>query len=67
MKLEQNGEWFEGEDPNTFAAAARNAVENAEEELRRRGQDLPRLYEVRLQVMAEGPLSGYRVLISPGG
>jgi hypothetical protein len=25
------------------------------------------LYEVRLQVTAHGPLSGYRVLVSPGG
>ena len=60
-------EWFEGEDPNNFAAAARNAVENAEEEYRRRGDDFPTLYDVRLQVLAEGPLSGYRVSISPGG
>lgn len=61
------GEWFDGEDPESFAAAARVAVENAEAEYRRRGQQFPRLYNVRLQVMAEGPLSGYRVLISPGG
>jgi hypothetical protein len=67
MVPEQEGEWFEGEDPNTFAAAARNAVENAEEEYNRRGQEYPTLYDVRLQVKAEGPLSGYRVLISPGG
>ena len=67
MMNPEEGEWFEGEDAGSFAAAARNAVENAEEELRRRGEDLPRLYDVRLQVMAEGPLSGYRVLVSPGG
>lgn len=67
MKAEHEREWFEGEDPSSFAAAARNAVENAEEEFRRRGDDYPPLYDVRLQVMAEGPLSGYRVLISPGG
>ena len=65
MKPER--EWFEGEDPNSFAAAARNSVENAEEEYRRRGEDFPNMYDVRLQVLAEGPLSGYRVLISPGG
>jgi hypothetical protein len=28
---------------------------------------LPREYDVRLQVTAEGPLSGYRVLVSPSG
>ena len=65
--MEPEQEWFEGEDPNNFAAAARNAVENAEEEYRRRGDDFPTLYDVRLQVLAEGPLSGYRVSISPGG
>jgi hypothetical protein len=67
MLKPDDGEWFEGEDPSNFAAAARNAVENAEEEYRRRREDFPRVYDVRLQVLAEGPLSGYRVLISPGG
>ena len=66
MKQEE-GEWFDGTDTQSFAAAARRAVENAEEELRRRGQELPREYDVRLQVTAEGPLSGYRVLVSPSG
>jgi len=66
MKQEE-GEWFEGTHPESFAAAARTAVENAEEVIRRRGEELPREYDVRLQVTAEGPLSGYRVLVSPGG
>jgi hypothetical protein len=64
---QEEGEWFEGTDPETFAAAARTAVENAEEVIRRRGEELPREYDVRLQVTAEGPLSGYRVLVSPSG
>jgi hypothetical protein len=67
MKTEDGREWFEGEDPENFAAAARNAVENAEDEYRKRGDEFPKLYDVRLQVRAHGPLSGYRVLISPGG
>ena len=67
MKDDEGREWFEGEDSSSFAAAARVAVENAEEEFRRRGDDFPGLYDVRLQVKAHGPLSGYRVLVSPGG
>jgi hypothetical protein len=67
VALKPEGEWFPGEDPNSFAAAAVIAVENAEKEYRRRGEEFPKEYEVRLQVLAEGPLSGYRVLISPSG
>ena len=67
MVKPDDGEEFVGEDPKSFAAAARKAVENAEEEYRRRGEDFPTVYDVRLQVLAEGPLSGYRVFVSPGG
>jgi hypothetical protein len=67
MRQEGEGEWFEGTDPNSFAQAARIAVENAEEEFRRRGEDLPSEYDVKLRVLAHGPLSDYRVLISPHG
>ena len=67
MKPEGELEWFPGEDPNSFAAAAVIAVENAEEVFRKRGEDYPKEYDVRLQVLAENPLSGYRVLISPSG
>jgi hypothetical protein len=62
-----DGEWFEGSDTESFAAAARTAVENAEDVIRERGQELPRQYDVRLQVTAEGPLSGYKVFVSPSG
>jgi hypothetical protein len=67
MKTEHGREWFDGDDPNNFAAAAKKAVENAEDEFRRRDKEFPKLYDVQLQVEAEGPLSGYRVWISPGG
>lgn len=67
MEKPENGEEFVGEDPNSFAAAARNAVENAEEEYTRREEGFPSVYDVRLQVLAEGPLSGYRVFVRPGG
>jgi hypothetical protein len=67
MKREGEGEWFEGSDTQSFAAAARRAVEHAEEVLGGRGEDLPTLYDVRLQVTAEGPLSGYKVFVSPTG
>ena len=56
-------EWFSGESPDSFAAAAKNAVERAEKEL----GEVKTEYDVRLQVLAEGPLSGYRVLVSPTG
>jgi hypothetical protein len=63
MTLENDRQWFAGESRNSFAAAAVAAVEHAEEEL----GEIPKEYDVRLQVLAEGPLSGYRVLISPTG
>jgi flavin-binding protein dodecin len=56
-------EWYAGESRESFAAAARNAVERAEEEL----GEIKSEYDVRLQVLAEGPLSGYRVYVSPTG
>ena len=67
MKREDDREWFDGTDPQSFAAAARTAVENAEAEILRRGGQLPREYDVRLGVTAEGPLSGYKVFVSPSG
>ncbi|HEU5064655.1 MAG TPA: hypothetical protein VFT86_02045 [Gaiellaceae bacterium] len=56
-------EWYPGESPDSFAAAAKNAVEHAEEVT----GEIKREYDVRLQVLAEGPLSGYRVFVSPTG
>jgi flavin-binding protein dodecin len=63
MTLEQDRQWFSGESPDSFAAAAKNAVRRAEEEL----GEIKSEYDVQLQVLAEGPLSGYRVLVSPTG
>lgn len=62
---EPNEEWFEGSDPKSFAEAARIAVENAEEQLRRRGEELPTEYDVALRVTAHGPLGEYKALLSP--
>ena len=67
MKREEEREWFEGSDTQSFAAAAKRAVENAEEVIGGRGEDFPTLYDVRLQVTAERPLSGYKVFVSPSG
>lgn len=64
MTTNGDREWYPGEDPNSFAKAAEKAVENAERVL---GEPFPPEYDVRLQVLAEGPLSGYRCLISPTG
>jgi flavin-binding protein dodecin len=63
MTLEEDRQWFSGESPDSFAAAAKNAVRRAEEEL----GEIKSEYDVQLQVLAEGPLSGYRVLVSPTG
>ena len=64
MALDDDGrEWYPGESRDSFAAAAKKAVERAEEEL----QEIKPEYDVRLQVLAEGPLSGYRVYVSPTG
>ena len=64
MALEDDGrEWYPGESPESFAAAAKNAVEHAEEVT----GEIKREYDVKLQVLAEGPLSGYRVYVSPTG
>ena len=67
MKTEEGQEWIPGDDPNNFAEAARNAVENAEQKYRERGEEFPKVYDVQMQVLAHGPLSGYRVWVSPGG
>jgi flavin-binding protein dodecin len=63
MTLEEDRQWFSGESPDSFADAAKNAVRRAEEEL----GEIKSEYDVQLQVLAEGPLSGYRVLVSPTG
>jgi flavin-binding protein dodecin len=63
MIEQDDREWFPGESRESFAAAAKIAVERAEEELGKITSE----YDVRLQVLAEGPLSGYRVLVSPTG
>jgi hypothetical protein len=63
MTTEDGRQWYPGESPDSFAAAAKIAVERAEREL---GEVKPE-YDVQLQVLAEGPLSGYRVLVSPTG
>jgi flavin-binding protein dodecin len=61
MTTEGDREWYPGESTESFAAAAKNAVERAEKEL----GEIKSEYDVRLQVLAEGPLSGYRALVSP--
>jgi flavin-binding protein dodecin len=55
-------EWFEGRSKNSFADAAKEAVEEAE---RRLPKPWPELYDVRMQVGAGGVLSDYRVFVSP--
>jgi flavin-binding protein dodecin len=60
-------EWFEGKSKTSFADAARDAVERAEEAFRERGEELPTEYDVRLRVTAEGVISDYKALVSPGG
>jgi flavin-binding protein dodecin len=65
MQSQDEREWYSGESRESFAAAARAAVEKAEAVID--GEELPTEYDVRLQVLAEGPLSGYRVLVSPTG
>jgi flavin-binding protein dodecin len=65
MERQDDREWYSGESRESFAAAARIAVDKAEAVID--GEKLPEEYDVRLQVLAEGPLSGYRVLVSPTG
>jgi flavin-binding protein dodecin len=62
MQQADERQWFEGRDRDSFAAAAKKAVEKAESILE---QPWPELYDVRLQVAAEGVLSDYRVFVSP--
>jgi flavin-binding protein dodecin len=59
---EGDRQWFEGRSKDSFAAAAKEAVLEAERLL---GEPWPELYDVRLQVAAEGVLSDYRVFVSP--
>ena len=58
-----------GIDESSFKEAAVKAVENAEQVLLDRDPNarLPELYDVRLQVAATGPLSDYRVFVTPAG
>jgi hypothetical protein len=65
MRQDDGREWFEGSDKQTFAAAAKKAVENAEDVFRERHEELPTDYDVQLRVSAEGVLSDYRVFVSP--
>jgi flavin-binding protein dodecin len=66
--MRQEGrEWFEGSSKASFADAARDAVEKAEEAFRERGEELPTEYDVQLRVTAEGVISDYKALVSPGG
>jgi hypothetical protein len=67
MQSQDEREWFSGDSRDSFAAAARVAVEKAEDVFRERGEELPTEYDVRLQVLAKGSMSGYRVLVSPTG
>ena len=66
-----DGEWEypPGIDDRSFAEAARKAVEIAEKIIREKDPEaeLPKLYDVRLQVGATGPLSDYRVFVQPAG
>jgi hypothetical protein len=66
-KMNPEGEYPPGIDDRSFAEAARKAVENAERVIRERDPEagLPELYDVRLQVGATGPLSDYRVFVTP--
>lgn len=56
-----------GIDESSFKEAAVKAVENAERVLLEQDPNaqLPELYDVRLQVGATGPLSDYRVYVTP--
>jgi flavin-binding protein dodecin len=62
MSTEDERRWFHGSDEESFAAAARKAVEDAESKL---PQPWPEEYDVKLRVGAKGVLSDYRVLVSP--
>lgn len=65
MKSEDEFEEFIGKSEESFAEAARRAVEIAEVEFDRRGEDFPTEYDVRLRVTAHGPLGEYHVLLTP--
>jgi hypothetical protein len=58
-------EYGPGIDERSFAEAARRAVEMAEEVLGKPQDGEMQLYDVRLQVGATGPLSDYRVFVTP--
>ena len=60
-------EYGPGIDERSFAEAARKAVEIAEEEIGKPDSGAEQLYDVRLQVGATGPLSDYRVFVTPAG
>ena len=57
MTLEDDRQWFSGESLDSLAAARRRPSR-----MPRNTEEIKPEYDVRLQVLAEGPLSGYRVL-----
>jgi hypothetical protein len=65
MSVEQGErDWYEGRSDQSFAEAAKLAVEAAEKVLE---EPWPTLYDVQLKVGATGVLSDYRVFVSPSG
>lgn len=65
--MKPENEYGPGIDERSFAEAARRAVEIAEEEIGTPDAGAEQLYDVRLQVGATGPLSDYRVFVTPVG
>lgn len=58
-------QWYHGKHKEGFAEAVKDALENAEKEIRGRQERLPTEYEVRFAITAHGPLSDYKAAIKP--
>jgi hypothetical protein len=67
MSATPEREYGPGISERSFAEAAREAVEMAEKEIGKPELGTVQLYDVRLQVGATGPLSDYRVFVTPSG
>ena len=67
MKTEEGSRVVPGRETRTASPLRRWPPSSMPKKSSESGERFPKEYDVRLQVLAEGPLSGYRVLISPGG
>lgn len=62
--MSSEDQWYDGKHKDGFAEAVKDALVNAEADLRP-PKGIPMEYDVRLGITAHGPLSEYKASIKP--